>query len=99
MLVTRPTVAGSTVWQARTEAQLTQRQLAEAARVPQSTIAGIERGRRQPSIPLLQRILRAAGMEVRFVLAPVGDPDASLARDPARDERVGALFRRARITG
>jgi transcriptional regulator with XRE-family HTH domain len=94
-----PTVAGSLVWQARTEARLTQRQLAEAAQVPQSTIADIERGRRQPSIPLLQRILRAAGMEVRFVLSPVDGHDASLASDPAQDERVGALFRRAKRTG
>ena len=93
------TVAGSLVWQARTGAQLTQRQLAEAAQVPQSTIADIERGRRQPSIPLLQRILRAAGMELRFVLSPVDDHDASLARDAAKDERVGALFRRSRVTG
>lgn len=97
--MTHPTVAGALVWQARTEAHLTQRQLAEAAQVPQSTVADIERGRRQPSIPLLQRILRAAGMELRFVLAPVDDHDASLARDPAKDERVGALFRRARVTG
>lgn len=78
---------------------MTQRQLAEAAKVPQSTIADIECGRRQPSIPLLQRILRAAGMEVRFVLSPVDDHDASLASDPAKDERVGALFRRANSTG
>lgn len=97
--VTHSTVAAALVWQARTEARLTQRQLAEAAQVPQSTIADIERGRRQPSIPLLQRIVRAAGMELRFVLAPGDDHDASLARDPGKDERVGALFRRARLTG
>lgn len=83
-LVANSTVAGSLVLQAPTEAQLTQRQLAEAAQVPQSTIADIERGRRPPSIPLLQRILRAAGMELRFVLSPLDDHAASLAPDRPR---------------
>ena len=90
------TVAGSLVWQARTEANLTQRQLADAAGVPQSTIAAIESGRRQPSIPLLQRLLRAAGRDLRFVLDALDDHDASIIPDPGRDDAVANLFRNAR---
>lgn len=93
------TAAGSLVWQARTEARLSQRDLAVACGVPQSTIAAIERGRRQPSVPLLQRIVRGAGMEVRLVLAPVSDHDDSLVGDKDRDRRVAELFRSARVVG
>ncbi len=65
------TLAGSLLWQARTSAGLTQRQLAERSGVPQSTIAVIESGQREPSIPVLSRILRGAGVELRLTLAPV----------------------------
>ena len=91
------TVPGSLLWQARTEAGLTQRQLAEAAGVPQSTIAAIEAGRRQPSIPLLQRLVAAAGKDLRFVLAEPEDHDASIVADPQRDQQVARRFRRARV--
>jgi transcriptional regulator with XRE-family HTH domain len=93
------TAAGSLVWQARTGARLTQRDLGVACGVPQSTIAAIERGRRQPSIPLLQRILRGAGMEVRLVLEPLDDHDASLVGDEDRDRRVAELFHSGRVVG
>lgn len=90
------TVAGSLVWQARTDAHLTQRELAAAADVPQSTVAAIEGGRRQPSIPLLQRLLRAAGKDLRFVLASLDDDhDASIAPNPQRDHDVARRFRAA----
>ncbi len=89
------TVAGSLVWQARTDAHLTQRELAAAAGVPQSTVAAIEGGRRQPSIPLLQRLLRAAGKDLRFVLAELDDHDASIGPNPQRDHEVARRFRAA----
>lgn len=93
------TIAGSLVWQARTDAHLTQRQLAEAAEVPQSTIAAIESGRRQPSIPLLQRLVRAAGKDLRFVLDELDDHDASMVSNPRRDAEVAGHFRAARPVG
>ena len=93
------TVAGSLIWQARTDAQLTQRELAEAAGVPQSTIAAIESGRRQPSIPLLQRILHGAGKDLRFVLAALDDHDGSITRNRRRGRKVAATFRSARVIG
>lgn len=93
------TVAGSLLWQARTEARMTQRQLAEVADIPQSTVAAIETGRRQPSIPLLQRLIAAAGKELRFVLADADDHDASILPDRARDAEVARRFRGARVVG
>ena len=92
------TVAGSLVWQARTDARLTQRELAEVTGIPQSTIAAIERGRRQPSILLLERLVAGAGKQVRFVLA-AADEEASLSEDRERDRRVAELFRSARKVG
>ena len=80
------TVAAGLVLMAREEAGLSQRELAERAGVAQSEIARIESGKREPSIPTLQRILAGAGVELRFRLAPVDDHDQMLA---SRDERRG----------
>ena len=46
---------------ARRRARLSQRGLAEAAGVPQSTVARIELGQLSPRVDTLERILRAAG--------------------------------------
>lgn len=46
---------------ARQHAGLTQRQLAARARIPQASIARIERGRLQPRADTLQRLLEACG--------------------------------------
>lgn len=69
---------------AREEAGLSQRELAERAGVAQSEIARIESGKREPSIPTLQRILAGAGAELRFRLAPLDDHDRVLV---ARQQR------------
>jgi len=52
-----------------------QRDLAAAAGVPQSTIARIESGARQPSLPALARILAAVDLELRIDLAAYDDHD------------------------
>lgn len=85
---TTSTVAAGLVLMAREEAGLSQRELAERAGVAQSEIARIENGKREPSIPTLQRILAGAGMELRFRLAPLDDHDQILAE---RQERRSAL--------
>lgn len=54
--------------EARRRAHLSQRSLAAIAGVPQSTVARIEGGHVQPSLPLLYRILGAAGVKPRTVL-------------------------------
>jgi uncharacterized protein len=43
---------------------MTQRDLARASGVPQSTVAMIESGRRQPSVHMLERLLDAAGFRL-----------------------------------
>jgi len=54
-------MAGRMVRHARRRAGLTQRQLAARAGIPQETIARIERGRSDPRVNTLDRLLAAAG--------------------------------------
>lgn len=55
---------------ARAMADLSQRELAARAGVPQPMIAAYESGARQPSVPTLGRLLDAAGYELRIRLEP-----------------------------
>lgn len=50
---------------ARERAGLSQRELARRARTSQSVVARIELGRTSPSLATLERLLAAAGFEVR----------------------------------
>jgi transcriptional regulator with XRE-family HTH domain len=60
---------------------LSQRQLAERAGVPTTMISAYERDRRQPTLPTLLGLLRAAGFDLRMRLEPY----------EAADDDVGAL--------
>ncbi|MGI8417444.1 MAG: helix-turn-helix transcriptional regulator [Nakamurella sp.] len=77
-------LAGNLLRRARAEKGLTQRMLATAAGVPQSTVARIESGAQQPSLPLLVRILAAVDLEVRIALAPYDTHDDVLDATEAR---------------
>ena len=55
-------LAGRMVHHARRRAGLTQRQLGTRAGIPQETIARIERGRTDPRIGTLDRLLEACGV-------------------------------------
>lgn len=59
-------MAGRMLRDARRRAKLTQRQLAEKSRIPQETIARIERGRADPRVNTLDRLMAACelGLEV-----------------------------------
>jgi transcriptional regulator with XRE-family HTH domain len=81
-------VAADLVRLARERAGLTQRQLAERAGVPQSVIARIESGTRQPSLPTLDHILAGAGVELRYRLEAIDDHDAVLAAEHGRRSTV-----------
>ena len=70
--------AWALVREARAEAGLSQRALAERAGVAQSEIARIESGRQEPSFPRLQQLLRAAGFDMRIELVPHDDHDEEL---------------------
>ncbi len=86
--------ASSLLQQARIITGLSQRGLAAAAGVPRSTVVRIEAGTMQPTLPTLQRILIAAGQEMRIRLEPYDDHDDVLdnlaALDPDRAARAKA---------
>jgi transcriptional regulator with XRE-family HTH domain len=82
---------------------MTQRELAERAGVPTTMISAYERGKRQPTLETLLRLLRAAGFELRMQLEPVDAHDETLAdleaartdRERARRDRQIEAWRRA----
>jgi transcriptional regulator with XRE-family HTH domain len=91
-------IAWAILQEARRRAKLTQHDLAAAAGTPQSTIAKIERGRRDPTLTTLERLVRAAGFDLRIQLVPHDDHDdrlidTMLAMTPA--ERVALLEEQA----
>ena len=93
-MTSRPAVARTTA------AWLTQAGLGRRAGVPQSTVARIESGTRTPSTDMVERLVRAAGLEIRVSL---GEPDPgtsslfprALRRTPA--ERLADAGRAARF--
>lgn len=76
-------LAPSLVRDARRRAGLTQRELARRSGVEQPVISAYERGRRQPTLPTLLRLLRAAGFELDAELRP-----ARRLPDPERAGRI-----------
>lgn len=67
--------AGNLLKLARTKTGVSQAELARRAGVPASTVSKIENGQRQPSFPLLDRLLAAVGLEMRTRLEPYDDHD------------------------
>ena len=67
-----PTVAAGLIRLARDKAGLTQTELAGRAGVSQQAISAYETGRKEPTLPFLQRLLGAAGFEMRVKLEPYG---------------------------
>ena len=95
----RTTVAGGLLTSARVRAGLSQRELATRAGVAQSTVARIESAHADPSFSTLERLLAAAGLEMRIHLEPADDHDAVLEaidrlRSPEEQERVATGHRR-----
>lgn len=89
-------LAGNLLRLARSQRGWTQKQLAQAAGVPVSTVGRIEAGMRQPSLVTVQRLLAAADTDLRVRLEPYEDHDDVLdARDRQRSpsEREAAEAR------
>ena len=93
--------AGSILREARARAGLTQRQLAVAAETPQPAIARIESGARDPSLATLERLVEAAGFDLRIELVPHIDRSRWPARkppserDPSAELLIKAIFKEA----
>jgi len=60
---------------ARTRAGLTQRELAARANTAQSVVANIERGQGNPTVETVERLLGAAGFDVKIDLREQLAPD------------------------
>jgi transcriptional regulator with XRE-family HTH domain len=101
-----PSPAAALVQLARLKAGMSQRELAEQASVPTTMISAYERGKRQPSLTTLLRLLHAAGFELRMTLEPYDAHDDVLAgleagRHPTertrRDRQIEAWRRAAPV--
>lgn len=73
-----PTLAAGLLRLARDKADMTQSELADAAEVSQQSISAYETGRKEPTLPTLQRLLAGAGLEMRIRLEPIDYHDATL---------------------
>jgi len=74
-----PSPAAGLLQLARLKTGLSQGRLAELAGVPATMISAYERDKRQPTLPTLLRLLRAAGFDLRMQLVPLDDHDDVLA--------------------
>lgn len=75
---------GALLREARTNAGLSQVDLARRAGVTQSVVSAYESGRRQPSLPMLARLVEAAGSELEINVRPI----------QARHRRLGGILGR-----
>ena len=73
-----PSAAAGLLQLARLKSGLSQRELAERAGVPTTMISAYERDQRQPTLPTLLRLIRAAGFDLRMHLAPLEEHDEVL---------------------
>jgi predicted nucleotidyltransferase len=76
---------------------MSQRALAVAAGVPQSTVAMVESGRRQPSVLMLERLLGAAGFRLETSLANTIRPSELLRTHQREVAEVIARYPIARV--
>lgn len=81
---------------ARTRRGLSQRDLATVAGVPQSTVATVESGKRQPSVLMLERLLDAAGFRLDTDLINTIRPSELLRRHETDVAKVIARYPIAR---
>jgi|SRR5690625_4324555 len=79
------------VREARRRRDMSQRDLARAAGVPQSTVANVEANKQQPSVAMLERLLAAAGFRLEPGLVNMMRPGELLERH--RDQVAHLLAR------
>ena len=59
---------GLRVQQARRERGLSQEELADRSGVHQTYLSGVERGRRNPTVTVLQKIAAALGLDIEYLV-------------------------------
>jgi transcriptional regulator with XRE-family HTH domain len=100
--------AASILALARLKSSLSQQQLAQRAGVSATMISAYERDLRQPTLPTLERLIAAAGLELRYHLEPRDVHDEVLAklesqRTPTerrrRDRQLDVWRRATRLRG
>jgi transcriptional regulator with XRE-family HTH domain len=100
--------AWAIVREARSRARLSQRELARRAGKAQSEIGRIEAGRQDPTFATIERLVRAAGFDLKLQLVPRDDHDERLIQGMlalSPDERLrtleeqSMLFSSARLVG
>jgi transcriptional regulator with XRE-family HTH domain len=87
------------VREARRRAGMTQRELAQAAGVPQPTVARVESGAVSPRADTFERLLRAAGSELAIAPRLGTGVDRTLIRDRlalSPEQRAGLAIQEAR---
>jgi len=85
-----PSPAAGLLQLARLQAGISQQELATRAGVDRTMISAYEHDRRQPTLPTLLKLLKAAGFSLRMHLEPYDDHDDVLAtreRSRSRAER------------
>jgi transcriptional regulator with XRE-family HTH domain len=91
-------IAGDKLRTARLAAGLTQVELAELAETSQSAIAAYENGSREPTLPVLERMVRAAGQVLEVTVVPdvavfsLADLAAAIANTPDDSTRLRLVF-------
>lgn len=95
------TTSADLLRRARTEARLSQTELAARAGVAQPVISAYESGRREPSLPMLTKLVEATGHRMRIQLLPAPDnerglPDTPLGRRLRRHRRAALAIAAAR---
>jgi transcriptional regulator with XRE-family HTH domain len=89
-------LAADIILAARLRAGLSQRELAARAGTSQSTLNRYERGRSEPGLATVQRLVTACDLELRVMLAPPDRSDEVLAQHALAatpDERLATLER------
>lgn len=87
------TTAAELLRTARLQAGMSQSAVAQLAKTSQSAIATYEAGNREPSLPVLQRLLAATGHQLSLSVLPdstvyrIADLALDIAQSPANDDK------------
>ena len=87
------TTAADLLRTARMQAGMSQSAVAELAKTSQSAIATYEAGKREPTLPVLQRLLAATGHQFSLAVLPdsagyrIADLALDIAQSPANDDK------------